>query len=442
MQPRHALLGGSLALVLGLADRAQAQHHGGSPDTSTETHESMSERSAGMPGPDVLGLPMTRHGSGTGWLPDSSPMRAFHARFAGWDVMVHGNVFVGYDHQGSDAGDGHVVSQNWLMAMADHALAGGVFEARAMVSLEPLTVGDDGYPLLLQTGETSDGEPLVDRQHPHDLFMELAVRYAHALGDDVAFEVYTALAGEPALGPVAFPHRPSAMADPFAPIAHHWLDSTHISFGVVTAGVFTRTAKLEGSWFNGREPDEGRFDLDLRTPDSYATRLSVNPSREWSLQASYAYLASPESLEPDVAIHRVTASATQVARLGKGRWSSTAAFGHNHPTEGRVTSAFLVETALDRPPYGLTFLRAEYVQKTGHDFALPASMENVLLPVSALSLGHVHPVLTVAGGEISLGVRAAVGYVDADLESRYGTRMPLGFMAYLQVQPAASTMRH
>jgi hypothetical protein len=436
MQPRHAAIWGFLGVVIGAAGTAQAQHHDERPDTATEAHETTASPQPEMPSLSVLGLPISRHGSGTAWLPDTSPMRAFHARLASWDVMVHANVFVGYDHQGSDAGDGQVVSQNWLMAMAAHSLAGGVFEARAMLSLEPVTVGEDGYPLLLQTGETSDGAPLVDRQHPHDLFMELAARYARELNDDLAFEVYTALAGEPAVGPVAYPHRPSAMADPFAPISHHWLDSTHISFGVLTAGVFTRTAKLEASWFNGREPDEGRLDFDLRTPDSYATRLSVNPSREWSLQGSYAYLDSPEGLEPEVAIHRVTASATNTVRVGQGHWSSTAAFGHNHPTSERMTTAFLVETAIEHPPYGLTFARAEYVQKTGHDFALPESMEDVSLPVTALSLGHVHEVATVAGAETALGIRGSVGYIDADLEGRYGTRWPLGVMAYVQLQPA------
>lgn len=427
-----------LALSTGLVGVAVAQHAGHStePEPVPEAQEMAHPEDTDQPHPGVLGIPMARHGSGTAWLPDESPMRAAHLRVGGWDVMIHGNLFVGYDHQASDAGDAEVVSQNWLMAMAGHPLGGGMFEGRAMLSLEPLTLGDDGYPLLFQTGETVDGMPLVDRQHPHDLFMELATRYERELAGGVAFQLYGALAGEPALGPSAFPHRPAAMADPMAPLGHHWLDSTHISFGVLTAGVFTRVAKLEGSWFNGREPDEERFDLDLRTPDSYATRLSVNPSRQWSLQASYAFLESPEVLHPEVSIQRVTGSATHAVSLGERRsWTSTAATGFNIPSEGITTHALLVESALDLGHLGTTFVRAEHLIKAGEDFDLPESMHDVELPIAALSLGHTHPVAVVGGAETTLGIRGSVAYGPEELEARYGTRTPVGVMAYVQVQP-------
>ncbi len=422
----------ALALTGGAARTAYAQHHGHEQTTAHAEHAD----GAGAPHPGVLGLPMTRNGSGTAWLPDDSPMRGAHYRGGGWDLMLHGNLFVGYDHQAGDAGDSELVSQNWLMGMAGHPLAGGMFEARTMLSLEPLTLGDNGYPLLLQTGETLDGMPLVDRQHPHDLFMELAGRYEREVTGGVALQLYAALAGEPAVGPVAFPHRPSAMSDPLAPLGHHWIDSTHISFGVLTAGVFTRHAKLEGSWFNGREPDEQRYDLDLRAPDSYATRLSVNPSRAWSLQASYAFLESPETLEPEVSVQRFTASATHAAAIGKHRyWTSTAAVGVNSPSEGPATPAVLAESALDLGHLGVTFVRAEYLVKTGHDFDFPEPMSHVELPIAALSLGHVHPIAEVAGTETALGIRGSVAYVPDELEARYGNRAPLGVMGYVQIQP-------
>jgi hypothetical protein len=424
-------------LMVGLAEAA-AQDHGHAPPPAAGEAEAAREPAAHHARTGVLGIPMTRHGSGTAWLPDDSPMRAFHARVGGWDTMLHGNLFVGYDVQGTDEGDSEVVSQNWIMGMASHGLLGGTFGVRTMLSLEPLTLGDNGYPLLMQTGETLDGEPLVDRQHPHDLFMEVAADYQREIAGGVAFELYGALAGEPALGPVGFPHRPSAMPDPLAPLSHHWQDSTHITFGVVTAGVFTRAMKLEGSWFNGREPDEERYDLDLRGFDSLSTRLSVNPARQWSLQASYGYLDSPEALEPDVSVQRVTASATHAASLGMRRsWTSMAGWGRNMPSDGHDSDSVLLETAADLGAWGVTFARAEYVLKTGHDFDFPEEMAELELPVTSLSLGHVQPVLDISGVETAIGVVGSVGYVADELEPRYGTRTPLGMMAFVQVQPGA-----
>jgi hypothetical protein len=436
---RHSFAAAALLVIVASSlGRAYAQHEGHSPTPAGHSPTPVADEPAhDAPHPGVLGLPMNRHGSGTAWLPDTSPMRAAHARVGGWDLMVHGNLFVGYDHQAGDSGESGVVSQNWLMVMAGRPLGGGMIQGRAMLSLEPLTLGDDGYPLLLQTGETVDGMPLVDRQHPHDLFMELAATYDRELTDDLAFQVYGAVAGEPALGPTAFPHRPAAMPDPMAPLGHHWIDSTHISFGVLTAGLYTRAAKLEGSWFNGREPDEERYDLDLRGFDSYATRLSVNPSASWSLQASYAYLGSPEALEPEVSVQRVTASAVHAMSLGHRRsWTSTAVLGVNVPSEGPATPALLAESAVDLGRFGVTFLRAEGLVKTGHDFAFPEAMADVELPIASLSLGHVHPVAELAGAEAALGIRGSAAYVPDELETRYGTRVPVGVMAFLQVQPA------
>lgn len=433
MKPHHLLTSSIVSGLTALAAApAAAQHEG--RDAPAEP--------GSMP-TGVLQLPMSRAGSGTAWLPDATPMRAAMFQAGGWHMMLHGNLFVGYDRQASDAGESEVVSQNWLMLMAGRPLGAGHFEARAMLSLEPATTGRDGYPLLLQTGESLDGQPLIDRQHPHDLFMEIAARYSLELTRDLAVEVYAAPAGEPALGPVAFPHRPAAIYDPLAPLSHHWQDSTHISFGVLTAGIFTRTVKVEGSWFNGREPDDERYDLDLAAPDSYATRISVNPSREWSLQASYGYLASPEELRPDVSIHRLTASAVHARPFGEGKvWTSTLAFGQNMVAGEPMTHGGLVETALGLGMLGTTFLRAEHVIKGGEDFAMPAPMDETTLSISSLSVGHVHRVATVAGADTSLGIRGAVAYVDAALESRYGTRTPLGFMAYVQVQPSVMEMGH
>src|SRR6185437_9992593 len=223
-----------------------------------------------------------------------------------WDVMLHGVAFLQYDDQGSKRGDRQLGSVNWGMLMAGHDLAGGRLGLRGMVSADPFTVGARGYPLLLQSGESYRGKPLFDRQHPHDLFMEIAALYDHAIGNNAAVSLYVAPVGEPAIGPVAFPHRPSAMNDPLAPIGHHWQDATHIAFGVLTAGLFTHSVKVEGSLFNGREPDENRtnFDYRGRSLDSYAGRVTWNPAGQWSVAGSYAYLKSPETTHPEESMHR------------------------------------------------------------------------------------------------------------------------------------------
>ncbi|HEX7836207.1 MAG TPA: hypothetical protein VF469_02025, partial [Kofleriaceae bacterium] len=295
-----------------------------------------------------LGIADTRDASGTSWQPDSTPMFMWHWMAGDWMLGLHTNGFAGYDHQSSQRGGDKAISINWVMAMASHPVGTGDLLLRAMLSLEPLTVGKTGYPLLLQTGESLSGEPIHDRQHPHDLFMEIAARYRRPIGDAVGVELYAAPAGEPAIGPPAFPHRVTAMADPLAPIGHHWEDSTHISFGVLTAGVFTQKLKLEASWFNGREPDADRYDLDLRTPDSVAARLTVNPTADTSAQVSWARLDSPEALEPDVSVTRVTASAMWNQRSGDGArdLSLIAVIGHNAPSTGPSTTAGLGEAAL------------------------------------------------------------------------------------------------
>ncbi len=434
-----------LGLILAAPSHARGQHEGHAVPPSetvlnTERPAGDADRHGEVRGEarhprGALGLPMSRVGSGTAWLPDDAPMRMFHLRPGGWDLMLHGNVFAGYDYQAGDAGDDQLVSQNWLMAMAGHELAGGRFTARAMLSLEPLTLGKRGYPLLLQSGEQVDGAPLVDRQHPHDLIMEAAASYEHELTDRVALQLYAGLAGEPALGPVAFPHRPSAMADPLAPLGHHWLDATHITFGVVTAGVFTRRFKLEGSWFNGREPDDERYDLDLRGFDSASARLTINPSARWSVQASGGYLDSPEELEPGVSTIRTTASVSQARRRGRWIWTSTLGWGRNTPSSGPATDAVFAESMHDLDRLGSTYARAEYVVKTGHDLALDPAMEDETFRIAMLSIGYAYPVLREGGLEASLGVRGSAGAFEAELERRYGTRFPLGVMAYVQIQP-------
>ncbi len=428
-----------LAVTHMVGSPALAQEHAG--NGGGQMAEMDKPPQVSMAGP--LGLPEQRNGSGTSWQPDSTPMFAWFFPVGGWTLMLHTSVFAGYDAQGGDRGDDKVLSANWVMGMARHELAEGELGVRAMFSLDPLTVGGNGYPLLLQTGESFQGIPLHDRQHPHDLFMEVAALYRRTLGDSVAFELYAAPVGEPALGPTAFPHRISAMSDPLAPLGHHWQDSTHISFGVVTAGVFTRRVKLEGSWFNGREPDEDRYDFDIRAPDSFAGRLSVNPRQDLSAQVSYGYLKSPEALEPDQSLRRVTASATWNTRpAGDGELAVTAVWGRNIPENGTATDAFLVEGNLGLAGHHAIFARGELVTKSGRDLVLPAAQESGTFRVGSVVVGYVYDFAPIAGIVPGIGVRGSLNFVGDGLEPFYGSRTPVGAMVYVTVHAPEMMMGH
>jgi hypothetical protein len=385
-------------------------------------------------------IPLMRRGSGTSWQPDLIPSSMLHWNVAGWGLMFQGLLFGGYDVQGGPRGDSALAGIGWLMLMADRELPSGQLVASVMLSPEPFTASaDGGYPLLLQTGETFEDAPLHDRQHPHDLFMELALSYSHYFSDTWGVMLYAAPAGEPALGPVAFPHRVSAWYDPLAVLGHHWQDATHISFGVLTAGLLTPMAKLEVSWFNGREPDENRYDLDLRMPDSYSVRLSANPTARVSTQVSYGYLESPELLEPDVSVHRLTASATYHAPFGaRGFWATTAVFGRDVESEHEGTNAFLLESSLDLDGHHVLFGRAEYVRKSGHHLVLPEPLEEGLFDVGALVLGYVYNLGPFGPVRPGVGVRGALNVVPEGLEPFYGGRTPVGGMVYVRLAPVGS----
>lgn len=427
---------------------ARAQEHmGHGPEPASESEPVTEERGEAASGDEharmmdamtgPLGIPLQQSASGTAWQPASTPMYGHMVLAGDWGFMFHYLAFAGINVQGSERGATEFITTNWLMAMAQHPLLGGQLTARTMLSLEPVFLGKDGYSLLLQTGEVVGGEPLVDRQHPHDLFMEVALKYNRSIGGGFAFEVYAAPAGEPALGPPGFPHRVSAYADAVAPLSHHWQDSTHISFGVLTGGLYTRHVKLEGSWFNGREPDEERFDFDLRVPDSYAARLSVNPTPNWSGQVSYGFLREPEVvLAPGESLHRVTASVTYNQPFADAsNWATTAAWGLNRGEDGDASNALLLESNFLFDQNNI-FGRIEYVQKSGHDFGFEDAAAEETFPVGALSLGYLRNFGPWGGVVPGIGLLGTVNVVPSGLENRYGTRFPLGMVAYVRLRPA------
>jgi hypothetical protein len=387
-----------------------------------------------------LGVLETRLGSGTSWLPDASPMHAAHLRLGAWTLMLHGSAVVQYDHQAGLRGDSRVSLIDWAMLAPSRTVAGGRLHLRGMISSDPWGVGSRGYPLLLQTGESDRGVPLHDHQHPHDLFMELAALYERAVARNLAISLYAAPVGEPAVGPAAFPHRPSASDDPLAPIGHHWQDGTHITFGVLTAGVFTRTMKLEASIFNGREPDEDRTDFDYagRALDSYSARLSVNPGASWSLSAWYAYLKSPEALHPEESLHRLGAAALTAQPLGRrGRWAMALIYGANAPiATGRLANSVAVETNVDLDGTNAVLGRVEYVRKTAAELVVASVPPATEYDVGALALGYRRALTRVGGVMASVGVRGAMNFVPSALAGVYGSRAPLGFAVYFALRPA------
>lgn len=385
-----------------------------------------------MEGP--LGISMERLGSGTTWIPDAVILPSRHVMKGEWSIMLHGFAFAQYDRQGRPRGDDQFGSLNWAMIMADRSIAGGHFQLRFMPSLDAATVGKCGYPLLLQSGETCHGQPLADRQHPHDFFMELAALYQREINSRLALLLYAAPAGEPALGPVAFMHRPSAMDNPVAPLGHHWQDATHISFGVITGGIYTRSVRLEASAFNGIEPDENRWDLDAIKLNSYSTRLTVNPNRAWSLTAGYGMIAEPGPGDARAKIHRVVASAMHGKSLADdAQWSSTLVYGANKADVWSQSALIESEAVLDRS--NTFFGRAEVVQKTASDLAVTASPAETRFNVGSASIGYIREILRGRGMTLGFGGYGTLNFVPGALADTYGSRTPLGGMIFLRVRP-------
>ena len=382
-------------------------------------------------------MPPTRDGSGTSWLPDDTPMYAVHSMAGGWMLMAHGNGFLQFLKDDGDRGHEQFGSINWIMGMAQRNVGAGRLGFRGMFSLEPATIRGCGYPDLLATGERCHGEPIHDQQHQHDVFMEVAASYDGPLAGSLRWQVYGGPAAEPALGPVAYPHRLSAMPNLLAPISHHWLDATHITFGVVTAGVYDTRWKVEASAFNGREPDEQRTGFDLAPMDSASGRVWFLPTRNLSLQVSAGRLPEAEPGEDGasrVDVTRVTASGTYHRLIGEGGiWASTAAWGRN-AEEGDATNALLLETNVTSDDRNAWYGRFEVVGKTAHDLDVPG---DETFTVTKLQGGYTRYLSAWRGWKPGFGVSASAGFVPSALAAAYGGRVNPGFGVFLTVRPAA-----
>ena len=343
--------------------------------------------------------------------------------------MAHGYAWGVTTDQSGPRGDDKTYVQSMAMLTAERQFDGGRFQFKSMLSAEPL-MANRGYPNLFATGETAGGAPLVDRQHPHDLFMELAARIDVDIAQDASLFLYGGPVGEPALGPSAFMHRGSAKLNPEAPITHHWFDSSHITYGVATAGISTRQFQLEGSVFTGREPDEDRWDIEKPRFDSWSVRATFNPSPEWALQVSHGFLKQPEfTIHPDENEHRTTASAHYAN--GKGL-TATAAFSAKNRDPGPTLTAYLVEANWDIDDHHTVFGRFENVKNDelfpDHDDPL----HEVPFRVSKLQAGYAYRLPLTGPLNLALGGTVSTYAKPNALDAAYGNN-PMGFTLFAKL---------
>ena len=406
------------------------------------------------PGPSLpLGLASAMAGSGTSWLPDSSLVPMYHASIGRWSVMVHGALFAQYDTQTTDHGGRQFGLVDWEMASALRAVGPGVVGATLGTSVESFVDGPHGYPELLQSGGAYQDSRIANRQHPHPALMQLSVEYDQTVIRGLAVEAYAAAVGEPAVGPVAFTHRPSAANDPFAPLAHHWEDATHDQNGVLTAGLYSGRVKVEGSAFNARESDTGN-DLPDYTGgrlDSYSARLSVAATGRTVLSAWTAYLFDHDPLDPGTGMQRYGASVLTALRgVNGGTWSTALVWGldvHHHGAREHVHdpgavvpvhhlgASALLETTLELGSRSAVFGRVEQVQKTADDLGFLGGDLSQSFTIHELTLGFARDLVEGERGRIGFGARAMVAWLPESLRLAYGTLTPTGGAVYLSLKP-------
>lgn len=386
-----------------------------------------------------LSFPMNRNGSGTGWLPDESPMTGYMKHSGGWMLMLHGSIFLRYTasditNEGS-YGSAKWDAPNWFMGMAQKKIGkDGLFKAGLMMSLDRLTEGGSGYPLLFQSGETWEGKRLVNRQHPHDLFSELSVAYTQRINKNIDITAYLGYPGEPAIGPVAFMHRVSSSNNPDAPLSHHWQDATHITFGVGTLGVRYGMFRLEGSVFSGKEPDENRLNFDKPDINSYSYRLSFNPTGNFAIQVSQGFLKSPEALESGINVRRTTASITHSHNFTPARnINSTIAWGLNDKGLNQKEHSLLAEGNFQLKRINF-YGRYEFVQKDPEELGLDGFDHDAKFNINALTLGANYRVFQFSETDLSAGIQGSIYFAPSALQQIYG-KNPLSAQIYFKLSP-------
>jgi hypothetical protein len=395
-------------------------------------------------------MPMGQMGSGTSWAPVSTQTPMIHKQSGEWLLMFHYNAVVGANSQGGPRGVRKFESANWFMPMAYHKLGKGTVQLRAMFSFEPFTFPPGGSPLLFQTGETYKDRPIIDAQHPHDLFMELSAQYTHPLGERGTWFIYFGYPGEPALGPTAFMHRASASENSSAVLSHHLQDSSHITFGVLTTGFTYRWFKLEGSIFNGREPDENRYNFEAHPWTSRSARLSFAPNNNWTIQVSHGLLRNPEALDPGD-VRRTTASVSYNRPFDRGSWATSLIWGRNHENHGGELfnlNGYTAESTVNFRDKNYLYTRLELVDKN----ALLRDEDRALLGITdhhpsfrigAYTFGGARDIRTTEKLSIAIGSDLTFYSKPAILNRIYGSS-PVSWKVYLRFRPGKmnTTSKH
>jgi hypothetical protein len=405
-------------------------------DTMPPGHEGMNMPGTGTSVPmNQAGMFLMQQASGTGTNPASSRAPTWMKQARSWNLMVHGSVFVNEIQQTGPRGADKFFATNWLMGMAERRVGEGSFLVRGMLSLDPLTVTKRRYPELFQTGETAFGKPIIDAQHPHDLFMEISLQYARPVGRNTMFSVYAAPVGDPALGPVAFPHRISARELPQATLGHHVQDSTHIANEVVTAGLTHAGFRIEASAFHGSEPDENRWNIDSGAMNSWSARAVLSPGPNWSGQASIGRLKRPEAFESGDIV-RSTASVTYNRPRTAGVWATSLIWGRNHKTEtGQNLNSYLAESLVQLSPANSLTGRVELVDKDelfahGSDREISGPMG--VFRIAAYTLGYTRNVKLVRRFQTGLGGNLTLYMLPEALKPFYG-KHPASLLFYFRL---------
>lgn len=384
---------------------------------------------------------LTLESSGTGLQPSAWPMPMLMSEAGQWRLMWMAQAFLVDTQQTGPLGADKFYSTNWGMLSAAHRLGGGDVMLRAMLSLEPATVSGEYYPLLFQTGETAYGKPIVNGQHPHDFLMELSLQYAHRLGESALWDVYYAVVGDPALGPVAYPHRASAMEIPQATLGHHWEDSTHILYNVLTAGLSYKALRLEASGFHGAEPDENRWNVQSGAMDSYSGRVTFAPTSRWVAQVSAGRLTRLEALEPGDVV-RTTASVEYIMPRPHGNWFATSLiWGRNWKTTGKYgTNAVAAETVVPFKEKNFITGRYEWSQRDELFANDPELAEKLFaqtgsrwFDISSYIVGYTRDLGTFHNLQTGLGANLMFYGIPDAIKPYYGNH-PMGVNVYLRLR--------
>ena len=417
------------------------------------TDHDMGVSDQAQPGQSMQGMNMSASSmpsfdasSGTSWQPASVSEPMWMLSRGGWELMLHGTIFITYNQQGGPRGEGKAESTNYVMTMEQHRLGAGMLLLRQMFSAESLTSPHPGFPELFQTGETYHGQPLVDHQHPHNVFAELAAMYTLPVNEEITWLLYGGPSAEPALGPVTYMHRQSASENPEAPLGHHLQDSTHTSFGVVTTGFIFNMSKLalstlgfvkiQGSAFNGHEPNEERWSIQLAPLDSWSFRVTDAPTRNLTAQYSYGYLQHPEALDPSNELRQIASveynRALPGGKLRDGNWATSLIWGRKHKElENTTQNSYLLESTLRFLARDYAYTRLELVDK---DELFPQAATHPAYRIGAYTFGGVRDLVHNERWQIGLGGDVTFYSKPAVLNPIYGDN-PLSFHVFLRIRP-------